>query len=79
VKSFITPHPQEQPSLTGDWHGILKTGAMELRLVFHLKQKPDGGYEGTMDSPDQGAMGIPLSEVMSGGTQADATRGKHSG
>jgi pimeloyl-ACP methyl ester carboxylesterase len=63
MKSFITPHPQEQSSLTGDWHGILKTGAMELRLVFHLKQKPDGGYEGTMDSPDQGAKGIPLSEV----------------
>jgi pimeloyl-ACP methyl ester carboxylesterase len=56
---------QNQPiSLTGDWSGTLRTGAASLRLVFHLKPKPDGGYEGILDSLDQGAMGIPISEVI---------------
>ncbi len=53
-----------QDSLAGDWYGTLKTGAVELRLVFHLKEKAGGGWEGTLDSPDQGAKGIPLSEVL---------------
>jgi pimeloyl-ACP methyl ester carboxylesterase len=42
---------------------------MELRIAFHLKQKADGSYEGTVDSPDQGVRGIPLSEVIWEGRQ----------
>jgi len=53
-----------QISFAGDWYGTLKAGEAELRLVFHLKQKPDGSYEGTTDSPDQGVMGIPITEVV---------------
>jgi pimeloyl-ACP methyl ester carboxylesterase len=59
----------KQISFAGDWQGTLKTGEMELRIVFHLKQKPDGRYEGTVDSPDQGVRGIPLSEVIVEGRQ----------
>lgn len=59
----------KQISFAGDWQGTLKTGEMELRIVFHLKQKPDGSYEGTVDSPDQGVRGIPLSEVIVEGRQ----------
>src|SRR5262249_37388945 len=42
------------------WEGKLKVGGGELRLVFHLFKQKDGGYAGTMDSPDQGAKGIAL-------------------
>lgn len=49
--------------IAGSWEGKLKIQGVELRLVFHLNQT-DGVYEGTMDSPDQNAYGIPLSEVL---------------
>ncbi len=32
---------------------------MQLRIVIHIGQLPDGSYSATMDSPDQGATGIP--------------------
>src|SRR5947209_1677907 len=42
------------------YEGKLKAGAVEIRLVFHLFKQKDGSYEGTMDSPDQGAKGLVL-------------------
>lgn len=39
--------------LEGTWHGRGKVGQVELGIVFHL------GRESSMDSPDQGAYGIP--------------------
>ncbi|MDD4993277.1 MAG: alpha/beta fold hydrolase [Paludibacter sp.] len=51
--------------ITGDWNGALKVGGMQLRLVFHIT-KTDAVYSATMDSPDQGAKGIPMSKVTYG-------------
>lgn len=34
----------------------------QIRLVFHI-QKTDSGYTATLDSPGQGAMGIPFTSV----------------
>ena len=48
--------------ITGDWNGALKVGGMQLRLVFHIT-KTDAGLTATMDSPDQGAKGIPMSKA----------------
>ena len=48
-------------NISGDWNGALKIGSMQLRLVFHIT-KIDAGYTATMDSPDQGAKGIPMSK-----------------
>jgi pimeloyl-ACP methyl ester carboxylesterase len=53
------------------FEGTLKAGAIELRLVFHFFKQKDGTYLGTMDSPDQGAKGIPLDEVT---VKEDAVR-----
>jgi hypothetical protein len=39
---------------------------MELRIVFHVEQG-EGGLTATMDSPDQGATGIPVSDVTVAG------------
>jgi pimeloyl-ACP methyl ester carboxylesterase len=50
----------------GDWQGTLKSG-VELRLVLHITAGPSG-LTGTMDSPDQGARGIPLTAVALTGT-----------
>ncbi len=48
--------------ITGDWNGVLKVQGMSLRLVFHITPN-ENGYKATMDSPDQGANGIPMTAV----------------
>ena len=52
-------HAQE---ITGDWHGQLDVMGTKLRISFHVKSE-ETGYSSTMDSPDQGAMGIPTSST----------------
>jgi uncharacterized protein len=47
---------------TAIWEGALKVGAIELRLVFKIEKK-DGKLISSMDSPDQGANGIPIDET----------------
>ena len=48
--------------IAGQWNGILKVQGIQLRLVFHI-DKTDLGYTATMDSPDQGVNGIPVTTV----------------
>lgn len=51
--------------LDGTWQGTLTAlGGMELTIVFHLKRGDTGSYTATMDSPDQGAAGIPVGEII---------------
>ncbi len=45
--------------ITGQWNGVLKVQGIQLRLVFNVS-KSDSGFSATMDSPDQGANGIPV-------------------
>jgi len=45
--------------ISGKWNGILKVQGVQLRLVFNITQT-EKGYSSTMDSPDQGATGIPV-------------------
>ena len=49
-------------NIEGDWYGLLKVPGPSLTVVLHLK-KGDTGYTGTMDSPDQNAMGMPMDKV----------------
>jgi fermentation-respiration switch protein FrsA (DUF1100 family) len=48
--------------IKGSWSGVLNTGVAKLRIVIHINEK-EGGYTATMDSPDQGAKGIPISAI----------------
>lgn len=45
--------------IIGQWSGVLKVQGIQLRVVFNI-DKTDSGYSSTMDSPDQGAKGIPV-------------------
>ncbi|MDO4159676.1 MAG: alpha/beta hydrolase [Prevotellaceae bacterium] len=45
-------------NIAGSWNGKLSVGAMQLTMVFHITEA-DNKYSCTMDSPDQGAFGIP--------------------
>jgi pimeloyl-ACP methyl ester carboxylesterase len=57
--------------ITGDWYGVLKVqAAMQLRIVFHISQNGDK-YSATMDSPDQGAKGIPVSSTSFANSKLD--------
>ena len=49
-------------SPVGDWEGTLEAPGLKLKIVFHVTAKGDQ-YSATMDSPDQGAMGIPVTET----------------
>src|SRR5215467_14564445 len=56
-------HKPAKPSdIDGTWTGTLDTGMGKLRVVFHI-MNTDDGLMATMDSPDQGATGIPTSSV----------------
>jgi len=48
--------------ITGQWNGVLKVQGIQLRLVFHI-EKSENGYTSTMDSPDQGVKGIPVTKT----------------
>jgi pimeloyl-ACP methyl ester carboxylesterase len=47
----------------------LDTGAQRLRIVFRIRRNADGTWQATLDSPDQGARGIPVSAVETAGRQ----------
>ncbi len=49
--------------LDGIWEGTLDVGAMKLRLVFRISIEESGRVTATIDSPDQGAFGLPVDEV----------------
>lgn len=51
-----------QPSITGSWNGLLRVQGSELRLVINIEQT-ENGLTATMDSPDQGAKGLPISKI----------------
>ena len=50
--------------LVGTWEGVLEVPGGSLRLVLHLVADGEGGYTATLDSPDQGATGIPAAEAV---------------
>ena len=45
--------------VTGQWNGVLKVPGAQLRVIFNIS-KTENGFSSTMDSPDQGAKGIPV-------------------
>ena len=49
--------------VVGDWQGALSVGPGQLHLALHFTKDTSGALQGTLDSIDQGAMGIRLSRV----------------
>lgn len=54
---------QAQKSIEGAWQGELTVG-MPLRIVVKINRTPEGILVGKMDSPDQGAMDIPIDTII---------------
>lgn len=53
--------------LLGVWEGSLDAGSSKLRVRFTLKDDDKGQISGKFDSIDQGAKGIPMSEMSLAG------------
>lgn len=47
----------------GIWKGALDIGGNKLTVIFHISKTDSNTLSGAIDSPDQGAMGIPISKV----------------
>lgn len=52
-----------QNSVAGDWEGTLELPGAKLKIVFHIVSENDA-YSATWDSPDQGAMGLPVDKIV---------------
>lgn len=50
----------QAPTFLGNWQGTLETGPVKLRLAVHVSRNDAGAYTSTLDSIDQGTMGIPV-------------------
>jgi D-alanyl-D-alanine-carboxypeptidase/D-alanyl-D-alanine-endopeptidase len=55
--------PAAAQTVDGDWHGTLDAGGTKIPLAVHIQRGPDGTLTGTVDSPNQGANGLPIGEV----------------
>jgi len=63
-----TEHKPAKPSdIDGAWMGTLDTGAIKLRVVFHIVNTEDG-LTATMDSLDQGMKAFAMTSVSRDGT-----------
>lgn len=63
VLPALMAQPAAAPSVTGTWLGTLTVPGGKLRIVFHISEAAGGKLTATLDSPDQGATGIPASAV----------------
>ena len=55
----------QQVDISGIWTGKLSLpNSLELTIVFNLSKDDSGKYTSTLDSPDQGAMGIPTESTI---------------
>ncbi|HEX4007116.1 MAG TPA: hypothetical protein VHX60_13155 [Acidobacteriaceae bacterium] len=50
-------------AVDGAWKGAISAGGNTLHIVFHFNTIPGGAIRCSMDSLDQGAMGIPCGDV----------------
>ena len=62
------PKPAKPSDIDGTWQGTLDLSVAKLRVVFHIVNTADG-LTATLDSPDQGASGIPTSSVKRDGAK----------
>lgn len=56
-----------QSQIAGPWHGELSVGGQGLPIVFNFEEAGEG-ISATVDSPMQGAKGIPAEASLSGDT-----------
>jgi pimeloyl-ACP methyl ester carboxylesterase len=59
----VAPAKAADPELTGHWEGLLKPApGIELRMIINVSEE-GGKLKATLDSPDQGAVGLPADSI----------------
>ena len=53
-------------NIEGAWQGTINSAAGKLRLVLRVSKAANGALKATLDSPDQGAMGLPVDAISFG-------------
>jgi hypothetical protein len=62
------PSPAVSKELEGDWEGTISVpNGQSLPVVIHFKNQPEQTVEASLDSPGQGARGIPIRGVAQKG------------
>ena len=83
VALALAPLDRAQSQIAGDWQGTLNAGGAQLRLVLHVTAAKDGSLSSTLDSVDQGALGIPVTSVTLKDSKlslvVDAVKGTYEG
>jgi hypothetical protein len=57
----------QAPPIEGTWQGTLTAGQAKLRLGLHIAKTSTGDYTSTLDSVDQGRMGLPVTHTLVSG------------
>ncbi|MFO7447966.1 MAG: alpha/beta fold hydrolase [Ignavibacteriaceae bacterium] len=60
---FSIQNIYSQEELIKSWEGTLNISGMPLRILFHITVNEEGKLSATIDSPDQGAKGIPVTNI----------------
>ncbi len=68
---LIPASPAVSNDLEGDWEGSLPTPGRTFRILFHFKNQADGTVVATVDTPDSGAIGLPLNNVKQTGRKVE--------
>lgn len=63
--------PAVSAELEGDWEGVIESMRGNIKAVVHFRNQPDKTVKATIDSPDQGAMGLALSDVVQKGSSIE--------
>lgn len=63
LPNLLNASPHSQSASEEIWAGALDISGVQLHIVVHIARKADGTYVSTMDSPDQGAKGIPIAKT----------------
>jgi hypothetical protein len=51
------------PAIVGAWQGAISAGGGSMRVVLHVSEGNEGKLTATLDSPDRGAPGIPITTI----------------
>ncbi|MCL2414206.1 MAG: outer membrane beta-barrel protein, partial [Bacteroidales bacterium] len=62
LAAFFAALTLTSQDLVGTWNGTLSVQGHNLRIVFNITKDGDT-YSATMDSPDQGAAGLPVTSI----------------
>ncbi len=60
---LLSAAAQQKSPVEGSWEGPLETPGGKLRVRIHISHDSEGKLTAKMDSPDQGAAGLPASSV----------------